>query len=161
MIETKHAFLAICLAALAFIGFMVVNQNHASATTLGGTAAQNCGAGGCAVPAAGSSSGSAPAADAQNAAPGSAAGLQVVSVHANAYAYDQPSVTVKSGQPVRFDFSADPASGCGRQIIVDGVGVNLVSRNGETVSATFTPPSPGQYKYHCGMNMFRGVLTAT
>ena len=87
--------------------------------------------------------------------------LQTVSVRAlPSGVYDKPTVTVKAGQPVRFDFTAEPGSGCGAQLIIDKVGVNLVSRNGQTVSATFTPPSPGQYPYHCGMNMFRGVLVA-
>jgi len=90
--------------------------------------------------------------------------LQVISIHAtSAGTYDNPTVTVKAGVPVRLDFTADAGSGCGAQLILDGVGtpVNLVSRNGQTVSATFTAPAPGQYKYHCGMNMFRGILTAT
>jgi plastocyanin domain-containing protein len=88
--------------------------------------------------------------------------LQVVRVHASSSGYDNPSPVVNAGQAVRLDFSADSSAGCGRQLILDGVGtsVNLVSRNGQTVSATFTPPSPGQYRFHCGMNMFRGVLTA-
>jgi plastocyanin domain-containing protein len=88
----------------------------------------------------------------------------VVSIRALASgAYDNPNPTVKSGVPVRLDFTAEPGSGCGAQLIVDGLGarVNLVSRNGQTVSATFSVPKPGQYRFHCGMNMFRGVLTAT
>ncbi len=87
--------------------------------------------------------------------------VQVVSLRAAPSGYDKSTLQVKAGQPVRLDFSADPNSGCGRQLIVDNVGVNLVSRNGETVSATFTPPSPGIYRYHCSMNMFRGELVAS
>ena len=86
---------------------------------------------------------------------------QVVALRGTPRGYDKSSITVKSGTPVKFQFSADPNSGCGRQVIIDNVGVNLVSRNGETVTAAFTPPSPGQYRYHCSMNMFRGVLIAT
>lgn len=86
--------------------------------------------------------------------------LQAVSLRGTPYGYDKTRISVKAGQPVKFDFSADPNSGCGRQVIIDNVGVNLVSRNGETVSATFTPPSPGIYRYHCSMNMFRGELVA-
>ncbi len=86
---------------------------------------------------------------------------QEVSLHASAYGYDKDTISVKAGQPVKFDFSADPGAGCGRQVIIDNFGVNLVSRNGETVSATFTPASPGEYSFHCGMNMFRGRLVAT
>lgn len=74
--------------------------------------------------------------------------------------YDKDTISVKAGQPIRLDFSADPGAGCGRQLIVDGAGINVISRNGETVSATFTLPTPGRYAYHCGMNMFRGMLVA-
>src|SRR3989338_4177040 len=91
--------------------------------------------------------------------PQQAGSEQVITLRGTPYGYDKTEITVKAGSPVRLDFSADPASGCGRQVIVDNVGVNLISRSGETVSATFTPASPGQYKYHCSMNMFRGVLT--
>ncbi|MFH1095455.1 MAG: cupredoxin domain-containing protein [Candidatus Micrarchaeota archaeon] len=94
-------------------------------------------------------------------APAPAPVVQEIRLHAGAYGYDNPVLYVKAGQPVKFDFSADASAGCGRQVIIDGVGVNLISRNGETVSATFTAPKPGQYAYHCGMNMFRGVLTAS
>lgn len=89
------------------------------------------------------------------------ANVQVVSLHAYASGYDKPQLQVKAGSPVRLDFSADANAGCGRQLIMRDFGVNLVSKNGETVSASFTPPSPGQYRFSCAMNMFRGVLVAT
>jgi cytochrome c oxidase subunit 2 len=101
------------------------------------------------------------ASGAQAQAPAPAQSVQQVSLYASPYGYDKPSINVKAGQPVKFDFSADPNAGCGRQLIIDNVGVNLVSRSGETVSATFTPPSPGVYRYHCSMNMFRGQLVAS
>lgn len=87
--------------------------------------------------------------------------VQEVSLRATQYGYTPPNLNVKVGQPVKFDFSADSNVGCGRQVIIDGVNVNLVSRNGETQSATFTLSAPGQYRYHCPMNMFQGVLTAS
>ncbi len=101
---------------------------------------------------------SAPAAQA---APAVQPQLQVVKLYAAPSGYDQNTLQVRAGQPVRLEFSADPNAGCGRQLIIDNVGVNLISRNGETVSATFTPPSPGVYRYHCSMNMFRGQLVAS
>lgn len=88
-----------------------------------------------------------------------AASVQVVSVRAvNSGGYDHPSLQVKAGIPVEFHFSADSNVGCGRQLILDGLGVNLVSQNGEDQVARFTPTAPGTYAYHCGMNMFRGSL---
>jgi len=84
---------------------------------------------------------------------------QVVKIRAlSSVSYDQPEVTVKAGIPVRLEFTADPGAGCGIQFILDGFGVQLVSRNSQTQVAKFTPTTPGDYKYHCGMNMFRGVM---
>lgn len=73
--------------------------------------------------------------------------------------YDKQEVRVKAGIPVKFRFSAEPNSGCGKQLVIPDYGVNLISRNGETLEATFTPQK-GTHAYRCGMNMFRGVLIA-
>ena len=106
-----------------------------------------------------SSNARAPAANGGTAAPAAApAQVQVVSVRAlGSGVYDHPTLTVKAGTPVEFHFTAGPDAGCGRQLILDGFGVNLVS-NGEDEVARFTPTQPGAYAYHCGMNMFRGKL---
>ena len=85
--------------------------------------------------------------------------LQKVNVRALSNGqYDKPQVTVKAGIPVEFSFTADPGAGCGAQLLIPAFNVSLVSRNGETQIATFTPTTPGQYPFHCGMNMFRGTL---
>lgn len=73
--------------------------------------------------------------------------------------YDKPEIRVKAGVPVKLKFSADQNSGCGRQLIISEFGVNMVSKNGETKEASFTPQK-GVYAYRCGMNMFRGKLYA-
>jgi len=85
--------------------------------------------------------------------------VQLVAIRAlsNGY-YDKQEITVKAGIPVKLDFSAEPQAGCGRQFILDGFNVQLISKTGETESATFTPTAPGDYAYHCGMNMWRGVM---
>ncbi|VVB99973.1 Cupredoxin-like domain protein [uncultured archaeon] len=161
--DMKYAFAAVVILAFAGVGLMLLSGSGNASTA--DAQRGGCGSGGCAMMGIGNSI---PEANGQQAAAGQASGaqtgeLQIVSVHAlSTGLYDHPTLTVKAGVPVRLDFTADPGSGCGAQLILDGVGtpVNLVSRNGQTVSATFTPPSPGQYRYHCGMNMFRGVLIA-
>ncbi len=75
--------------------------------------------------------------------------------------YDNAQITVKAGQPVEFIFSADKGSGCGRQLLIPAFNVNMVSKDGEPHTATFTPQKPGTYEYHCGMKMFRGKLVVT
>ena len=155
MVNEKHAFAAVALLVVAFIGFLIFSSgSHAAPAQPSADYANH------------PIDNSIPTTqDAQaNTAPPAAAQLQEVSVRAlSSGGYDNPSPTVKAGEPVQFDFSADPGAGCGRQLIIDGLGVNvnLISQNGQAVSATFTPPAPGQYRFHCGMNMFRGVLTAT
>ncbi len=88
-----------------------------------------------------------------------ASGAQLVSVRAETYGYDHPAIQVEANKPVEFHFSADPNAGCGRQLILDGFNVNLVSQGGAEQVATFTPTAPGTYNFHCGMNMWRGTLT--
>jgi len=87
------------------------------------------------------------------------ANVQVISIRALANGqYDHQTITVNAGTPVRVDFSADTNAGCGKQLVMPDFGVNLISRNGETVSATFTPTAPGSYTYRCGMAMWKGTL---
>src|SRR3989344_7304183 len=70
----------------------------------------------------------------------SSGNAQKVSVRAlNTGFYDKLEVRVKAGTPVEFSFSADPDSGCGRQLLIPEFGVEFVSKNGETKTATFTP----------------------
>ncbi|MFH0971413.1 MAG: cupredoxin domain-containing protein [Candidatus Micrarchaeota archaeon] len=86
--------------------------------------------------------------------------VQVIEIKAlSTGEYDKQVVRVKAGIPVKLKFSAEPAAGCGRQLVMPDFGISLVSRSGETVEAQFTPQK-GQYTYRCGMNMFRGVLYA-
>ncbi len=73
--------------------------------------------------------------------------------------YDKDKIYVKAGIPVEFRFNAQREAGCGRQLVIPDYNVNLISSNGETVSARFTPTA-GTHNYRCGMNMFRGELIA-
>ncbi len=145
MVDMKYAFLAVAIVVVAFIGFLALSGGRGGQPDYGSMPIDET------IPV--SAGGQQPQAGAQ---------VQEVAVRALASGgYDKPTVNVKAGLPVKFNFAADPRAGCGRQLIIDNVGVNLVSRSGETVSATFTPKTPGQYRFHCGMNMFRGVLVAS
>jgi len=179
--NAKILFGITALLLVAFIGFIVADSGSRVSRAFEGTAAvADCGSAGCAAYGidenAGGSNAGAGSNNAGNAGTGAGAqggagsgagdanagaAVQSVSLRATPSGYDKATITVKAGVPVNFEFSADPRSGCGRQLIIDNVGVNLVSQSGEKVSATFTPPTPGRYAYHCGMNMFRGTLIAT
>ena len=150
MAVEKYAFLGIAVLAITFAAFVFMGGGAHAATPDAQAAAQTTGstAGQAAAAPSGTQSGSA----------GQAAATQEVSLTATSSGYDKTEIHVKAGVPVHFSFTAKGA-GCGSQLIIDKVGVNLVS-SGNTVDATFTPLAPGNYNYHCGMNMFRGVLVA-
>ena len=160
----KYAFAGLALLAVAFAAFVFMGSGaHAAAPA--GANAQNAQGGALAgsasgAQAGGSATGTAGAQTGGSAASGSQAGAatQEVSLTATSSGYDKTEIHVKAGIPVHFTFTANGA-GCCAQLIIDKVGVNLVSR-GTAVDATFTPPAPGIYPYHCGMNMCRGTLVA-
>jgi len=139
------AFVAVVIVALGVAGWFALGYLNEPAQPITATATVQVGASNTPVVTAST--------------PPSPLQEQVVKIRAlSSVAYDQPEVTVKAGTPVRLEFTADPGAGCGIQFILDGFGVQLVSRNGQTQTAKFTPTMPGDYRYHCGMNMFRGVM---
>jgi len=146
----KYAFAGVALLAVAFVAFVVMGGNNAqgiSAHTIDENALptyeppSQVGTGNSSV------------------GNGASGKTQEVSLIATSSGYDKTEIRVKAGVPVHFTFTANNA-GCCAQLLIDKVGVQLISRNGETVDATFTPIAPGNYSYHCGMNMCRGVLVA-
>jgi hypothetical protein len=72
--------------------------------------------------------------------------------------YDKTQITVKKGIPVNFSFTAERSSGCGKALYIPEFNIRLVSGNGETKSAVFTPEKAGKFVYRCGMDMFHGEL---
>ena len=72
--------------------------------------------------------------------------------------YDKQKITVKRGVPVKLHFSAEPNSGCGKFLIMQKFGVQLLSRNGEEQVAQFTPQETGTFEYSCSMRMFVGKM---
>jgi heme/copper-type cytochrome/quinol oxidase subunit 2 len=77
--------------------------------------------------------------------------------------YQPRAIKVKQGRPVRFNLSTagrDP--GCGRLVVVYGVGAQGVAILGQVVPMDFTPPKPGVYEINCGMKMMQpGYLVVT
>ena len=71
------------------------------------------------------------------------------------FSYDKQEITVKKGSPVRLHFSADPSAGCGRQLVIYGLNVSTVSKNGEEQIVEFTPQAEGTFEYSCGMRMMK------
>jgi plastocyanin len=141
----KYAFAGLALLAVAFIAFVVMGgnaQQNISAHTIDESAKPTY-----------------EAPPQQNGSAVQTGTAQEVSLTASSSGYDKTEIRVKAGVPVHFTFTANNA-GCCAQLLIDKVGVQLITRNGQSVDATFTPQAPGNYPYHCGMNMCRGVLVA-
>ncbi len=73
---------------------------------------------------------------------------------ANFGKYDVNELRVKAGSPVRLHFTAEQDAGCGKLLVVYGLGVQVTSQNGQEAVAEFTPDKAGTYEYSCGMRMF-------
>jgi plastocyanin len=75
----------------------------------------------------------------------------------NTYSYNPEQVTVKKGQQVKLHFTAESNVGCGRQLVVYGMGQNIsaVSKNGAEQVIEFTPQKEGTFEYNCGMRMMQ------
>jgi plastocyanin len=154
MASEKYMFMAAVVIAIAFFGFMLLGSGSAAQSF-----ASNSGLQGISSHEIDESAKATVEPGAQPPSSGSAQQAQEVALFAGPNGYDKTEIRVKAGVPVHFTFTANGA-GCCAQLLIDRVGVQLISRNGQTVDATFTPPSPGKYPYHCGMNMCRGVLVA-
>lgn len=80
-------------------------------------------------------------------------GAQEVYLKATGSGYDKSEITVKKGIPVRLHFTAQNA-GCGSYLVIYGLDVKVLSRNGEEAVVEFTPEQEGTYQYSCGMRMY-------
>jgi hypothetical protein len=89
----------------------------------------------------------------QNGEAGAAQDIYVRALRSGAY--DLQEITVNAGVPVRLHFTADPDAGCGRQLVIYGLGVKALSKSGEEDVVEFTPSEEGTYEYNCGMRMWQ------
>lgn len=67
--------------------------------------------------------------------------------------YDKSEIRVRKGVPVRLHFRTQGNVGCGMQLVIRGMGVNVIA-NGNEAIAEFTPQNEGTYTYTCGMGMW-------
>ena len=86
-----------------------------------------------------------------------AGGVQQAEVEVRgAYAPDR--VEVEEGRPVRLTFTRKEANACTSQVVLPDFGIVKDLPFGQAVPVEFTPDRPGEYEFHCGMNMVRGRL---
>ncbi|MFV1950358.1 MAG: cupredoxin domain-containing protein [Nitrospinota bacterium] len=74
--------------------------------------------------------------------------------------YNPDVIVVKAGQPVRLNFNRQETAVCSEMVIFDDFNKSANLPPGEVVSIEFTPPHPGEYKFHCQMGMLQGKVVA-
>lgn len=70
--------------------------------------------------------------------------------------YSPDRIEVRQGQPVRLNFLRQETTACTEQLILSDFGIVRELPVGQNVAVEFTPQEPGEYVFHCGMNMVRG-----
>jgi plastocyanin domain-containing protein len=74
--------------------------------------------------------------------------------------YTPARIEVEAGRAVRLRFLRRDPSPCAEQVIFDGLEVAAELPVGSPRELSLTPPKPGEYPFHCQMNMYRGRLIA-
>ncbi len=72
--------------------------------------------------------------------------------------YMPDRLVVQAGQPVRLNFFRQDPSSCLEKVLLPDFHKAADLLLNQTTSVEFTPQKPGSYTFHCGMNMFRGVV---
>jgi len=75
-------------------------------------------------------------------------------------AYSPDRVEVEAGKPVRLTFTRRETNACTAQVVFPDFGIVKDLPVGRPVPVEVTPARPGEYEFHCGMNMVRGRLIA-
>jgi plastocyanin domain-containing protein len=74
--------------------------------------------------------------------------------------YSPDRIEARAGQPIRIKFRRDDPNPCTDQVVFPDFGVVRDLPLGRETAVEVTPPAPGEYPFHCGMNMVRGTLIA-
>ena len=72
--------------------------------------------------------------------------------------YEPDRIVVRVGQPVKLNFDRRDPSSCLEQVRFPDFGIAQDLKLNQVTPVEFTPQSPGQYSFTCGMNMFRGTV---
>ncbi|HET9384359.1 MAG TPA: cupredoxin domain-containing protein [Gemmatimonadales bacterium] len=86
-----------------------------------------------------------------------AGGIQEVRVTVKG-GYTPDTIVVQAGKPVRLQFYRDETADCSERVVFEQFGVDQQLPPFQTTAIEFTPETPGEYPFRCGMNMLKGLL---
>jgi len=72
--------------------------------------------------------------------------------------YTPDTILVQAGKPVRLQFYRDETADCSERVVFDAFGINQTLPAFQTTTIEFTPKTPGEFPFRCGMNMLKGLL---
>lgn len=72
--------------------------------------------------------------------------------------YTPDRIIVALGQPVRLNFLRKDPSSCLEQVLLPDFHKALDLKLDRITPVEFVPTATGEYPFHCGMNIFRGVI---
>jgi plastocyanin domain-containing protein len=72
--------------------------------------------------------------------------------------YTPDTILVQAGKPVRLLFYRDETADCSERVVFEAFGVNQLLPAFQTTAVEFTPETPGEFPFRCGMNMLKGLL---
>ncbi|MBD2194510.1 MULTISPECIES: cupredoxin domain-containing protein [Calothrix] len=72
--------------------------------------------------------------------------------------YDPSRIVVQAGKPVRLKFTRTDPSSCLEQVIIPDFRIAADLPLNQVTTIEFTPDTPGEYAFSCGMNMFHGAI---
>ena len=94
------------------------------------------------------------------AAPAAVEGPQVARITVRG-AYDPARIEVRAGRPVRLVFRREEVEGCSDTVLIPEWGIAHRLPAYEDTAVEFTPRTPGEYEFTCGMRMLRGSIVVT
>jgi len=86
-----------------------------------------------------------------------ASGMQEVNIIVKG-GYSPDRIEVEQGRTVRLNFHRQETNPCTEQVIFGDFGISRDLPTGQSVPVELAPDEPGEYVFHCGMNMVRGRL---
>ena len=72
--------------------------------------------------------------------------------------YSPDVIVVQAGKPVRLNFYRTETAACSEQVIFPDFNKQAELTPFKTIPVEFTPETPGEYGFQCGMGMLHGKL---
>ncbi|WP_111978743.1 cupredoxin domain-containing protein [Algibacillus agarilyticus] len=79
-------------------------------------------------------------------------------IEVNGGVYSPASIQVPANQPFSLKFLREDQSPCSETLLIPSLDVSEQLKLGEITQINFTNLTPGEYVFHCQMQMYRGVL---